>query len=206
MNRTATIIGLAAAMLLVGFSDERLAPGSAQAQVQPRPPATATPRREPQADLRIQAFFGSFSGSGLAETEGSAYFGVTLRDLDVKISAAPGDGFVIAWTTVLRQGGNPAQPNVRKRAASLTFVPGPRPGQFRGADSGDPLAGKPLSWARIERNTLFIYEMAVLPDGRYDLQTYSRTLSGNGMQLVYNRVTDGERMRTVKGRLVKQAS
>ena len=206
MRPSGKIIGMMATILLAGFAGfVPIEIGGAQAQVQPRPPAI-TPQRAPQGDLRIQAFFGSFSGTGLAESEDSAYFGVTLRDLDLKITAAPADGFVITWTTVLRQGGNPAQPNVRKRAASLTFVPGPGPNQFRGADSGDPLAGKPMVWARIARNTLYIHEMSVLADGRYDLQTYARSLSGNGMQLVYTRVTDGERMRTVKGRLVKQAN
>ncbi len=174
----------------------------AQAGAGPRAPAPST---QAQRDLPIRAFFGSFRGSGIAQNEDSLYFNVTVRDLDLKIVGI-GKGFSATWTTVLRQGGDPAKPNVRKRSASLTFVPTTRSGQFRSTESGDPLAGKPLVWARIRERTLTIYELNVLEDGRYDMQTYARTLTGEGMELDYTRVQDGEPVRGVKGRLVKDAN
>ena len=36
-------------------------------------------------DLRTAAFFGQWIGSGIAHSQDSLYFGVTVRDLDVRI-------------------------------------------------------------------------------------------------------------------------
>lgn len=174
----------------------------AQATPAPRraspPPATA-----PSRTLDIKAFAGSFSGSGVADSEDTAYFGVTQRDLDVRITATADGGFTIAWTTVLRSGGDTAP---RRRATTMTFRPGPRPGLFAASDNGDPLKGGALSWAKIARSTLTIYQFSVQEGGQHDIQTYARTLTGTGMDLVYTRVVDGERQRRVRGKLVKNAN
>jgi len=172
----------------------------------PRPPLKPKAPSRAAAPLKIAAFFGSFAGNGVANGEDSAYFGVTQRDLDVQISPAGDGGFTVAWTTVLRSGGDPKAPNVRRRSATMTFTPGPRPGLFRAADNGDPLAGGMISWARISGNTLAIHQFDVLADGRHEIQTYARTLSGTGMKLVYTRVIDGERTRHVRGDLVKNGN
>jgi hypothetical protein len=177
----------------------------AQATPPGRPTPTPSAPRSPQRNLDIKAFFGTFAGSGIADGEDTTYFGVTQRDLDVRIAAA-GEGFSVAWTTVLRQGGDPQNPNVRRRATTMNFVPGPRPGLFRAVESGDPMMGDMLVWARIARSTLSIHLFTVLPDGRHEIQTYARTVSGNGMDLVYTRVVDGERVRRVRGKLVKNAN
>ena len=52
---------------------------------------------------------------------------------------------------------------------------------------------------------LTVHEFRVLPDGRHEIQTYARTLSGTGMDLIYTRIVDGERQRRVRGKLVKDA-
>jgi hypothetical protein len=183
-------------------------------QLGPAPPAPAPPaaRRTtgaapaaPARTLDIRAFFGSFSGSGLADGEDTAYLGVTPRDLDVRIAATGENGFTVSWTTVLRVGGDAQNPEVRRRATSLTFRPGPRPGLFTALDNGDPLQGGMLSWARISRSTLTIHQFSVRDGGQHEIQTYARTLTGSGMDLVYTRVVDGERQRRVRGKLVKNA-
>lgn len=196
--------------LIAAAAGTWLLAGTASAETIELAQAGAGPRAQPpaaqaQRDLPIRAFFGTFRGSGIAQNEDSLYFNVTIRDLDLRIVGA-GKGFTATWTTVLRQGGDPARPNVRKRTATLTFAPTTRSGQFRGADSGDPLAGKALVWARIHERTLTIYELSILEDGRYDMQTYARTLTGEGMELEYVRLQDGEPVRTVKARLVKDAN
>ena len=168
-------------------------------------PARHRPPSAPAHALAIKAFFGTFAGNGLADGADVAYFGVTQRDLDVKISPAGDGGFTVTWTTVLREGGNPKAPNVRRRETTMTFAPGPRPGLFHSLDNGDPLGGGMISWARISRNTLMVHQFAVTADGRHELQTYARTLSGSGMSLLYTRVLDGERTRRVRGKLVKTA-
>lgn len=174
-------------------------------QPAPRPPLKPRAPSRTAAPLKIGAFFGSFAGNGVAEGADAAYFGVTQRDLDVKISPAGDGGFTIAWTTVLRAGGDPKAPNVRRRATAMTFEPGPQAGLFRATDNGDPLAGGVLSWANVVGNTLTVHQFTVLADGRHDIQTYARTLSGTGMSLVYTRAVDGERLRRVRGQLVKNA-
>jgi hypothetical protein len=184
-------------------------------------PATAQQRQAaPARDLSIKAFFGTFTGTGLAKTEDSQYFGVTVRDLDAKIEGTPGDGFKITWTSVIRSGGDPARPRVRRREASLEFVPTKlTPAEaaetgvktetlgFRGkgAQIGDPIDGKFQTWARIRRNTLLIHILQINEEGGYDLETYARTLSGAGMDLIYSRERDGEQLRSVKGKLIKNA-
>ena len=42
-------------------------------------------------------------------------------------------------------------------------------------------------------------------DGGYMLQSYARTLTGLGMELTFTRKVDGEDLRVVKARLVKDA-
>ncbi len=169
-------------------------------------PAAAQPRGvQASRDLPIAAFYGRFTGSGIAAGEDVEYLGVTQRDLDVHIQAQ-GSGFTATWTTVLRQGGTRGSPNVRRRSTTLNFTPLGRAGLFRAAESGDPTAGQPLVWARIRGSTLYIYEINMIEDGRWDVQTYARTVSGAGMQLEYTRLLDGERRRTVRGRMVKQAN
>jgi hypothetical protein len=171
-------------------------------------PVVAQPRTVPSQsgrDLPIAAFFGRFTGSGIAAGEDADYLGVTQRDLDVTFQAQ-GSGFTATWTTVLRQGGTPGNPNVRRRENTLTFAPLGRPGLFRANESGDPTAGQALIWARIRGSTLYIYEINMIEDGRWDVQTYARTVSGAGMQLEYTRILDNERRRIVRGRMVKQAN
>jgi hypothetical protein len=152
------------------------------------------------------AFYGVFSGGGLAENEDSLYFGVTARDLDVTIRP-DGAGFSVSWTTVIRQGGDPKNPNVRRRTTVKSFQPIPgRPNVFRAADSGDPVAGQESVWARIHGSTLTVYLMSVDPGGSYEMQRYDRTVGVGGMQLVYTSEKDGEKLRKVTGRMVKQAN
>ncbi len=152
--------------------------------------------------LSIGHFFGTFSGGGVAENEDSLYFAVTARDFDVVIGPA-GNGFKVTWTSVIRGGGDVDKPRVRKKSTSRTFVAGARPGVFAGATSGDALAGKEMSWARIKENSLIVYLMVIDDEGAYQLQRYERKLAGTGMELTFTRLKDGEKIRTVKGRLVK---
>ena len=60
-----------------------------------------------------------------------------------------------------------------------------------------------MSWARIKENALVVYLMVIDKEGAYQLQRYERKLVGTGMELTFTRLKDGEKIRTVKGRLVK---
>lgn len=156
-------------------------------------------------DVTIAAFAGHWVGSGIARSDLSEYFKMTLRDLDV-IVTLKGDGFVIAWTTVLREGGTSDNPKVRRKSTTLDFVPAGRPGVFRDARGGvDPLSGAPYAWARIRGQTLTVHSLVIDDDGSYEMHSYDRTLVGAGMELEFTRVRDGEPTKTVTGKLVKAA-
>ena len=155
-------------------------------------------------DAPISAFFGTWQGAGVAENADSLYFAMTTRDFDVTIAPA-GDGFTITWTTVIRGGGDPGNPDVRRRQASLTFEPSGRPGVYEAVGSANPVGGGVLSWARIADTTLSIHQMTLNDSGGFELSTYDRTLTALGMELSFRRLRDGEQIRTVTGRLIKTA-
>lgn len=179
---TRQLAGLGAGLFLTAWL---LAAGAASAQ-----------------DATLQAFFGQWQGSGISKTDQSLYFGETVRDFDVEIRAE-GQGFRVAWTTVLRQGGDPNNPDVRRRSAERGFSPSGNGRYFVASDSGNPLTGGDMAWARLEKRTLTIYIMTIAEDGLYDMQIYARTLEAPGMTLRFTRIRGDEPQRTVEGRLVK---
>ena len=156
-------------------------------------------------DLTPAHFFGTFQGSGFAEDKDSIYFGTTVRDLDV-IIAPSGGGFNVTWTTIIRGGGDPARPNVRRKTQTASFSQTNQVNVFRGAPSGDPLAGNPYVWAKIEGNTMTVYILNIDKSGAYSMQSYARTLSGYGMDLVFSRIRDGEPVRTARAKLTKDSN
>ena len=93
-------------------------------------------------DLPVSAFFGKFNGGGVAQNRDSIYFAVTARDFDITIGPAPGGGFRVDWTSVIRRGGTPERPDIRRKTSTRTLAPTGVAGAFRGTMSGDPLSGK----------------------------------------------------------------
>ena len=157
-------------------------------------------------DLSIKAFSGTWSGSGLARNDESDYFGLTIRDLDVTIQPA-GEGFVLGWTTVLREGGDPNNPDVKRKSESITFVPSGRPGIYvPEGGAGDPVASGRSMWAFIEGQTLTVNVVSVLEDGEFQLQRYDRALTDLGMELEFMRVSGHGVARAVSGRLTKRSN
>jgi hypothetical protein len=203
LSITATPAGAQSMTRPIDLGTVQLSPGQASPpppsrQVRPSPAANAAAPK-----LDIKAFYGSFGGKGFAEGGDAGYFGMTERDLDVRIEDAANGAFRVTWTTVLRDSSDPKLPHLRRRQATLTFVPGASPGVYQASENGNPLSGGTVSWANITRTTLTVHQFTVLPDGRHDVQTYARTLSGSGMDLVYTRIVDGEKQRRVKAKLVK---
>ncbi len=151
--------------------------------------------------LPINAFYGHFQGSGIAENDDSLYFGVTVRDLDVRIGPE-GNGFYVEWTSVIRGGGDPNNPDVRKRSQRVAFSPSNRANVFTTSAATNPMNGA-LIWARIKDHTLTVNVMRISDNGSYTVQTYNRTVSGTGMILNFINTADGEPRRQVEARLVK---
>ncbi len=156
-------------------------------------------------DLTPAHFFGTFQGSGFAEDKDSIYFGTTVRDLDIVI-APSGGGFNVTWTTIIRGGGDPSKPNVRRKTQTASFSRTEQPNVFRGAPSGDPLSGNPYIWAKIEDNTMTVFILTISKSGAYNMQSYARTLSGYGMDLVFSRIRDGEPVRSARAKLTKASN
>jgi len=155
-----------------------------------------------QQQLSPAAFYGTWTGGGVAENRDSIYFNMTTRDLDVVIRPIE-NGFTVTWTTVIRQGGSIQQPNQRRRETVRTFRPAATGRYWRCTEAGDVLSGKEVCWARITGQTLTLYQMTVLPSGTYEIEQYDRTLSGTGMDLKFTRLRDREPVRTVTGKLIK---
>ncbi len=156
------------------------------------------------ADLDIGAFYGRWQGNAISETDRSITFAVTARDLDVLVQPA-GNGFRISWTTIRRQKGDPNNPTLEKRAAELVFRPTGQARVWRAEGAGDPLQA-PYAWAGISGRSLTVNVMSIGPGGAYELQSFVRTLSDMGMELEFDRIVDGDKVRTAKGRLVKVAN
>jgi hypothetical protein len=158
------------------------------------------------ADLGIAAFQGVWRGNAVSESEISANFQLTSRDIDVTVRTDTGGGFAIVWNTVQRQKGDPNNPREELKSTEMQFTPA-RPGVWRAAANGDPLdSAAPFAWAFVKDRTLHIVRLQIYADGRHETQIYRRTLSGTGMTLEFVRNVDGEQVRWVSGRLIKVAN
>lgn len=154
-------------------------------------------------DLPLSAFFGKFSGGGVAQNRDSIYFAVTARDFDVTIAPTPGNGFRVDWISVIRHGGKADRPQIRRKTSSKTLTATGTTGAFRGANNANPLDGGEMCWGYIRGNTLTVFLMRIDKGGNYELQQYDRTLTDTGMKLVFRSMRNGETVRTVTGRLVR---
>ncbi len=158
---------------------------------------------ETEAAGALDAFYGSWAGSGLSENEVGYKFKLTVRDVDVEIRKIKGGGFSIEWSTVQRKKGDPDNPTEVLKTTIRTFAATDNPLVWREAKSGDPLKGDPLIWARMEETTLILYSFVLEDSGAYEMQVYRRTLDGSGMALEFTRIRDGEPVRTARARLIK---
>jgi hypothetical protein len=154
----------------------------------------------------VSPFAGHWKGSGISETDDSIFFAVTVRDMDVVITPGADGAFSLAWTTIMRESGDPNNPEVEKKSAEITFRPWGAPGVYRAVDMGDPLKSEPVWWSRVEGQTLYTYMMLINEDGTWVVQKYTREVTGQGMTVTFERIADGEPVRQVRGRLVKHSN
>jgi hypothetical protein len=151
------------------------------------------------ADLTIADFVGRFSGEAHAEPD-DRFFVATLRDIEVVLERE-GDGFRLAWSTLIYDSGTP-----RRRDNLLHFLAAAKPGQFRTAETLEAFSGRPTAWAYVASNVLTVNLMAILPDGTYELQTYIRELTGDVMTLRFVRIAPGRPDLVVVGRLTRRSA
>ena len=159
----------------------------------------------------LERFFGSYVG--LAEETAPDGQVKARREIDVDVGASGRDGVSVTWTNVTLVDGRRDVPGVRRRVDEVLLAPA-SPGRdlytarapydpFSERHPPDAIAGEPLRWARIEGDTLRTYSVVILDDGRYELQTYDRRLTREGLDLGWRRVVDGETVRRMTGRAVR---
>ncbi len=164
----------------------------------------------PAAAAALGDFFGSYVG--VAEVRDAADRVVETRHMDIEITAFRRTGFRIRWVNVTLVDGRRDLPGVERRVAEVTFEPKGRAGFFVEAQSVSPfarreeiapLAGDPVRWAKLDDAGLHVFSFVVLPNGRYELQTYTRQLTDAGLDLFFERVVDGDTLRRIDGRTVR---
>ncbi len=152
-------------------------------------------------DLSISAFKGDWRGNAISESNVSVTFPITSRDIDVSIKPDENGDFSITWRTLLRQKGVPDSPKESLKETTLTFVKTDSPNVWKDSTGGNVYAGDNIAWARLKKQTLTVYIMAISETGDYDMQVYKRTLNGVNMELDFTAIRDGVIRRTAKGRL-----
>lgn len=164
----------------------------------------------PAAAASLADYFGSYVG--VAEVRDAADRVVEQRDMDIVITPYRRRGFTIRWVNVTLVDGRRDLPGVERRVAEVTFEPQGDDGLFVEAQTVNPfvereemapLAGDPLRWAKLGDTGIHVFSFVVLPNGRYELQTYTRRLTDVGLDLVFERVVDGDTLRRIDGRTVR---
>jgi hypothetical protein len=158
----------------------------------------------------LERFFGAYVG--VAEVENKATGEMRDRDMDIVIEPHGEDGFRIHWVNVTLVDGRRDLPGVERHIQTALFEPAGH-GQFyvevaeqsvfQEREQMSPMQGDPVRWAAIADGTLHVYSFVVLPDGRYELQIYDRILTGEGIDIRFQRIVDGEVLREIIGRTVR---
>ncbi len=150
-----------------------------------------------------EIFFGRYVGATSYMQNGKE----VQRDLSVEITPAK-TGFNVKWTTTKVK----ASGETKSKSYSRDFVPSGREhiyssamkaNLFGGREPLDPMKGDPYVWAKIHDNVMTIYAMLITEEGGYEMLTYERTLTEEGITVVFNRIGDGNPQRQVKATLKK---
>jgi hypothetical protein len=165
-------------------------------------PASAAPASK-VPPLAIDIYYGDWQGTATALSETDEDFPSTKRDIAVSVNKTDIGGFLLSWSTLQRQKGNPKAPLEVLKSTTVEFVPSIAPNTWRAKADTDPYTGGILYWARLDGRGLVISSFTINPDGRPEYQTYTRRVIGKEMKLEFTNVNDGKFVRTVKGSLRK---
>jgi len=152
-------------------------------------------------NMSISEFYGNYVGVGVKARKQKSFSAINKRDLDVTIKAAAGDAFSLKWTTVIAPR---YAAKKRTRTATMLFLPSGSPNLWKAKESGDLLAGKPVVWAHISGASLFVNIAVLGADGGLASSVYKRTLTKDGMSVMFQRVRGGRRDRIVTGVLSRK--
>lgn len=161
-------------------------------------------------DRLLAPFIGTYVGTAQVFDETGAV--EEERDMDVTIAANQRDGFVITWINVTKVNGRRDVPGVARRVEQVEFFPGDQAGIYVEETRGslfearrqmDPMAGDPIRWASIADGRLGVFSIVLMEDGRYELQSYERILTENGIDIVYERIVEDEVVRRITGTTIR---
>ena len=165
----------------------------------------------PAAAADLSDYFGAYVGIATVEKDDKGEEG-EKRDMDLVISPYKRTGFRVEWIAVYLVDDRRDVPGVKRRRHEVLFELGDQDccfvqvgeyDPFRETEALKPMLGEPVRWAVLDEHGLQIYSFAVLEDGDYELQSYSRKLTEEGIDLLYERVQDGTVMRRITGRTVR---
>ena len=154
-------------------------------------------------DLTINDFLGRFEGQAVSESGGE----VATRDIAVELAEFK-DGFKLKWATTTKRNDG----RMKRKTYEVNFTTSAREGVYASAMRRnlfgkavpmDPIKGDPYVWATLDGATLTVHALLITEDHGYEMQTYKRTRTADGMRLVFHRVRNGARLRDVTGTLVK---
>jgi hypothetical protein len=158
----------------------------------------------------LSRFFGSYVG--VAEVVDLATGEREQRHMDIQITPHDRYGLRVDWVNVTLVDGRRDVPGVQRRLQSVLFQPADgrdflveaaEGTPFRERERMRPMQGDPVRWAAVEGDRLHVYSFLVLDDGRYELQVYDRVLTDEGLDILFERIVDGEVLRRITGRTVR---
>lgn len=156
----------------------------------------------------LAKFVGTYVGSAVEPTADPP----VKRDIDIVVEPYGKSGISIRWVNVTLVDGRRDVPGVKRRADQVILAPSDNGSFFLAGEGYDPFAtkramdpytGDPLRWAYLDDAGLHVVSFAILEDGRYELQSYTRTLTKDGMGLGFERMIDGEVKRNITGQAVR---
>lgn len=158
----------------------------------------------------LSRFVGTYVGSATVQDAGTEI--EKQRDLDIVVSRHGREGLRIDWITVGLVDGRRDVPGVKRWAQTAVFEPSDgknfmvetgEESLFKERGDMEVVKGDPVRWTRIEDNILHACSFVILEDGRYELQVYQRKLTETGMDILFERIVDGEVVRRVSGSTIR---
>ena len=158
----------------------------------------------------LERFVGTYVG--VADEIGPDDPSRSRRDIDLVIGPEDRGGLRVTWSNVTLVNGRRDVPGVERHVDEVRLVPAPDRDFYLARQAYDPfterrttdlLGGDALRWATVTGDTLRTYSFAILDDGTYELQTYDRTLTADGIRLDWRRTVDGQVVRQATGHAVR---
>jgi len=146
----------------------------------------------------FERFVGRYAGSAQVESGGESQ----KRDMSVTIKAA-GKGFEVNWKSISHR----ADGRIKEKEYAIDFTPTRRDGIYASAMGVDvfgnptpldPMKGDPYVWGRITGDTLTVFSLLIDQNGGYEMQEYNRTLTEGGLDLDYQRIRNGEKLKRIQ--------